>query len=145
MMEEVRVRVPAGKILIREARCPHGCSLVNPDKLLSGEPALTAEVHLRGASGLIHFNPYFGIYEYESELPLAKGDIVEVHCPHCHVSLSSGETCGLCNVPMFALQLPDGGEIRACPTVGCRNHNLTVVDLDHQFAEFYNEERRPKM
>jgi hypothetical protein len=145
MMEEVRIKVPSGRILIREARCPTGCSLLDPDKKMSGKPALTAQVRLRGATGLIHFNPYYGVFEYISELPLQPGDIIEVQCPHCNASLTAEEVCGMCNVPMFAIQLAGGGEVRACPKVGCHNHELTIVDLDAQFAEFYNEERRPKM
>ena len=144
-MEEVRVKVPPGRLLIREACCPKGCSLVNPDKRLSGQPAISAQIRLRGQTGMIHFNPFYGVYEYESEIPLVDGDIVEVHCPHCDVSLTGDEVCGMCNVPMFTLHLADGGEIRACPKVGCRNHSLTIVDLDAQFAEYYNDELRPKM
>jgi len=145
MMEEVRVRVPPGRLLIRDARCPKGCSLLNPEKKMSGQLAISAQIHLRGQTGLIHFNPFYGVYEVDSDVLLHEGDIVEVHCPHCDVSLAGEEQCGMCNVPMFTLHLADGGEIRACPKVGCRNHSLTIVDLDAQFAEYYNDELRPKM
>ncbi|MBN2496748.1 MAG: hypothetical protein JXR96_19310 [Deltaproteobacteria bacterium] len=144
-MEEVRIKLPPGTILIKKAACPKGCSLINPDKILSGKPAISALVRVRGVSGLIHFNPYYGIFEYECEIDLRAGDIVGVYCPRCGVSLTTQEQCGICRVPMFAIHLPDGGEVRACPTVGCHNHQLTIVDLDAQFAEYYNEERRPKM
>ena len=145
MMEEVRLKVPPGRLLIQEARCPAGCSLMNPDKLLCGKPAITCDIRLRGQSGLIHLNSFFGIFEYESELLLHPGDIVDLRCPHCNVPLAIDELCRVCRVPMFALHLPDGGEVQACPKVGCHNHSLVIVDIDAQIARFYNEERRPKM
>lgn len=144
-MEEVRIKVPPGRIQIKEAKCPNGCSLMDEHRLMSGRPSIKVRISSRGASGLIHFNSFYGLFEYESELELHDGDIIEVHCPHCNVSLTSDELCRMCNVPMFAMHLADGGEIRACPKVGCKNHSLTIVDLDAQFAEYYDEERRPKM
>ena len=144
-MEEVRIKVPAGCILIKEGFCPKGCSLINPDELMFGKPALSALVRMRGASGMMHLNPYYGIFSYRCDLEIAPGDIVDLYCPHCNASLSVEERCGMCNVTMFAIHLSDGGEVRACPKVGCHNHNLTIVDLDAQLAEFYNDERRPKM
>ncbi len=144
-MEEITIRVPPGKFRIKDGCCPNGCSLMNKKKLLSGKPAITAEVRLRGEVALIHFNPYYGVFEYETDVDLHPGDVVDLYCPHCKASLTVPELCGMCRVHMFAIQLPDGGEVRACPLVGCRNHRLTIVDLDAQFAEFYDEERRPKM
>jgi hypothetical protein len=144
-MEEIKVKVPPGKICVHDGRCPNGCSLMNQKKLMGGKPAITAVVRCRGGSGLIHLNPFYGVFEYESTIELKREDIVDLYCPHCNVSLAVDEQCGLCRVPMFAIQLPSGGEVRACPTVGCRNHLLTIVDLDAQIASYYSDERRPKM
>jgi len=144
-MEQIVVKIPAGSFRIKEGLCPNGHSLMNKDKLLSGRPAITCEVRLKGKVGRIHFNPYYGVFEYETDLVFDNGDVVDLYCPECGASLSVPEHCSMCRVPMFAIQLPDGGEVRACPKVGCRNHHLTIVDLDAQFAEYYEEERRPKM
>jgi hypothetical protein len=145
MSEEVRIRVAPGKLLIRHATCPAGCSLIDPQVCLGGHPAISTLVRLGGKTGILHLNPFYGVFDHRSELPLAAGDIVDLYCPHCGGSLSVEETCGMCQIPMFAIHLPDGGEVRACPKVGCRNHQLTIVDLDAQFAALYDEERRPKM
>lgn len=144
-MEQILVKVPKGRFRVREGYCPNGHSLINPDKRMSGKPAITTGVRNRGLVSEIHFNPYYGIYEYETDLELHAGDVVELFCPQCGASLTVDELCTFCRVPMFAIHLPDGGEIRACPLVGCRNHHLTIVDLDAQLAAFYEEERRPKM
>jgi hypothetical protein len=144
-MKDKSTRTHAAKSLIAEGRCPKGCSLINHEKTFTGKPAVTAEVRLRGKTGLIHFNPFYGAFEYDSELKLLPGDVFDLVCPHCHTVLTVSDTCPTCRVPMFAFHLPDGGEARACPKVGCHNHKLTMVDLDTQFAKYYNEERRFKM
>ena len=144
-MEKVILKVPPGTIRIREGYCPNGCSLVNPKKKIAGKPAITTEIRVRGSTGTIDFNPYYGVFEYESTVEFQSGDVVDLYCPHCRASLTVEELCGMCHVPMFAIHLADGGEVRACPKVGCRNHHLTIVDLDAQFADYYDEERRPKM
>lgn len=145
MTEEVRVKIPKGKILVKDGMCPNGCSVMNPNKILSGKPAITVMVRNRGATGVIHFDPYYGNFDYECDIELKQDDIVGVYCPHCQVSLSVEEMCRFCEVPMFAIHLPDGGEVRACPTVGCHNHELTIVDMDDQLAEYFSDEKRPKM
>ena len=145
MMEEIRVKIPPGKICIHEGRCPQGCSLMNSDKLLSGKPAITVAARIKGTSGHIHFNPFYGIFEYETDLQLGEGDVLDMHCPNCNTSLTVEELCSWCRAFMFAIHLPDGGEVRACPVVGCRNHHLTLVKLDTLLDEFYDEERKPKM
>jgi hypothetical protein len=144
-MEQIIVKVPKGSFRIKEGNCPNGHSLMNSNKLLSGKPAISTRVRVRSEESQIHFNPYYGIYEYDCDLELHPGDVVELFCPRCGVSLSVEELCAFCRVHMFAIQLPDGGEVRACPLVGCRNHHLTIVDLDAQLAAFYEDETRPKM
>ena len=120
-MEEIRIKVEPGTIHIKNGTCPNGCALENPKKLI------------------------YGVFDYESDLELQEGDIVGLYCPHCNAFLTASAQCALCRVPMFAIHLPKGGEVHSCPTVGCKNHVLTIVDLDDQFALFYNEERRPKI
>jgi hypothetical protein len=145
MMEEIIIRIPEGKALVHDGTCPKGCSLMNNAVLISGKPAVTCENRMHGRSGLIHFDPYYGNFNYESELPLTAGDVVNLACPQCGESLTVDEKCMFCNVNMFAIHLPNGGEVRACPVVGCHNHKLILVDLDAQFAKMFNEELKPKM
>ncbi|MFA6034732.1 MAG: hypothetical protein WC889_17670 [Myxococcota bacterium] len=144
-MEEVIIKIPEGKALIRDGRCPKGCSLMNPLKLLSGKPVITCEIKIHGMRGYIHLNPYYGIFEHETEVQLMPGDHLDLFCPKCGAELSVSETCAFCRVNLFGIHLPNGGEVRACPVVGCHNHKLILVDLDAQLEEYYNNEMKPKM
>jgi hypothetical protein len=141
-MEEILLKVASGKLLVKQAQCPKGCSLINPAILLSGYPSITAVNRMHGKTGLIHLNALYGVFEYHSELELKEGDVVDLYCPHCDTHLGLESKCNMCNATMFALHLTDGGEIQACPTVGCHRHGLTIVDVDAQIAEYFNEERR---
>jgi len=145
MMEELILKVPAGRICIKDGRCPAGHSLMAKDKLMDGKPAIVAEVRLKGRAGTIYLNPFYGKFGYECDLPLTQDDIVALACPTCGVSLAVEQMCRLCNIPMFAVHLPDGGQVEACPRIGCHNHSLTIIDMDAQLDRYYGDETRFKM
>jgi hypothetical protein len=46
---------------------------------------------------------------------------------------------------MFSIKLAAGGEVAACPKVGCHNHQLVIVDLDAQLGRLYDDETKPMM
>ncbi|MCP4674526.1 MAG: hypothetical protein GY854_03215 [Deltaproteobacteria bacterium] len=146
MMENSSVINKVAKnIRVRNGLCPNGHSLMSEDKLIDGEAAIAVHVRLGGRSGVIYLNPYYGRFEYESEVPLSGEDVVELSCPECGVSLAVDTLCKLCDIPMFAIQLPDGGQVEACPKVGCHNHALKIVNLDEQLARMYVDETKVQM
>jgi len=136
---------PKMKIQIEKASCPKGHSLITEEKKLSGIPSIMVDARIHGHSAPIYLSAFFGDFNYETTLELNKGDVVELFCPQCETSLAIEEVCHLCGVPMFAIHLPDGGQVEACPTIGCHNHKLSLVDLDRQFLRFYSDETMPKM
>jgi hypothetical protein len=134
-----------GRIRVGAGRCPKGHSLMSEEVLFNGEKAVALEVRLAGKSGMIYLNPFYGIFEFRSGLDLSKGDVVELFCPECETSLTIDEMCKLCNIPMTAIHLPDGGQVEICPKVGCHNHALKIVDLDEQLQRMYVEETKIQM
>lgn len=135
----------SGSLRVKEGQCPNGHSLMSDDKKFDNERAICVQVKIGGRMGKLYFNPFYGKYEYECDIELKENDIVDVSCPDCGVSLTVETTCNLCNIPMFAIQLPDGGEVEACPKVGCHKHSLTIVDLDAQLDRMYVNETKVKM
>ena len=139
------VKKIAKHLRVRNGMCPAGHSLMTSEKKFDNQDAIRAEVRLNGRTGTIYFNPYYGRFEYECDLQLSHGDIVALFCPECRRSLEVDTLCRLCDIPMFAVQLPDGGQVEACPTVGCHNHSLKIVDLDEQLVRMYVHETKFRM
>lgn len=129
-----------GRIRVVDGCCPSGHSLMSSERSFDGEKAIAVKVRNGGQAGMLYLNPFYGKFEFESDVPLHRGDIIEVSCPVCEVSLKIDEMCKMCQIPMFAIQLPDGGQVEACPKVGCHNHSLKIVDLDSQLARMYAED-----
>ena len=144
-MGESIIKKVASRIRVGDGMCPKGHSLMTGKRYFDGERAIVAHVRHAGHAGIIFLNPYYGRFEYECDLTLNKGDIVELFCPKCGQSLSIDIQCRLCNIQMFAVQLPDGGQVEACPKIGCHNHSLKIVDLDTQLERMYVNETKIQM
>lgn len=134
-----------GKIRVKNGSCPNGHSLMSDERRFGGELAIKVKAIAGGHSGMLYLNPFYGQFEYECEIPLNHGEIIEIFCPECDVSLAIDEQCRLCNIDMFAVHLPDGGQVEACPKIGCHNHSLKIVDLDEQLERMYVDETKVQM
>jgi len=145
MTDTAEVKKFQGSIRVVSGQCPNGHSLMTSEKQFDGENAIALKIRLAGQEGMIYLNPFYGRFSYESEVELPNGAIPEMLCPECNVSLTVDVMCRLCNIPMFAVQLPDGGQVEACPKVGCHNHSLKIVDLDTQLGRMYLGETKPQM
>jgi predicted RNA-binding Zn-ribbon protein involved in translation (DUF1610 family) len=132
-------------LAVREGKCPNGHSLMTETVRFGGQPAISATVRVRGREGTIFLNPFYGRFEYRCDLELTEGDVVALSCPECGAPLTIDTTCRLCNIPMFAVHLPDGGQVEACPKVGCHNHSLKIIDLDAQLERMYVDETKVQM
>ena len=125
-------------LAVKDGRCPRGHSLTTDAVSFDGQRAVTAAIRVGGGrKGEIFLNPFYGRFEYKCDLDLKKGDVVELACPECDASLTVDTICRLCNIPMFAVHLPDGGLVEACPKIGCHNHSLKIIDLDAQLERMY--------
>jgi hypothetical protein len=127
----------SGSLAVRECTCPKGHSLMTDALRFDGQRAIAAAISVGGRKGEIFLNPFYGRFEYKCDLDMKPGDIPALSCPECGASLAVDTLCRLCNIPMFAVQLPDGGQVEACPKVGCHNHALKIIDLDAQLERMY--------
>jgi hypothetical protein len=142
-MEEIVIKVAPGQVRVKGGRCPNGCDLMDETVPLSGVPSIRVDVHVGGRRAPLNLNALYGVFEYRCALSLESGQIVEVFCPKCEASLIDPESlCSMCKIPMFSIRLPDGGQVAACPKVGCHNHKLVIVDLDAQLGQLYDREKK---
>jgi len=135
----------SASLAVKECSCRNGHSLMTEAVRFDGQNAITATVRVGGRAGVIFLNPFYGRFEYKCDLDLKKGDVVELACPECGAPLTVDTICRLCNIPMFAVHLPDGGQVEACPKVGCHNHALKIIDLDAQLERMYVGETKFQM
>lgn len=144
-MERLIVEVPAESLCIKSASCPNGHLLMDPDHPMDGLSSIRVIATGGGNVCEIHLHPCYGNFEVDSPVPLKEGEVYELSCPVCRVSLASqDEKCVFCGATMFALNLPKGGLVLGCSRKGCHNHKLKVVDLDGQLAELFELDTRPR-
>ena len=140
MRHRVEIMVPQGKLLVRNARCPKGCNLMDPDHLIHDHASIHVKAAAGGQSGSVYLDPMYGSYENLSEVNVPPGEVVEFSCPHCGVSLTDPDaTCAKCSAPMFVLHLPKGGFIEACERNGCSNHRLQIVTGEQAMQRAFDE------
>ena len=135
----------SGRIAVKNGQCPNGHSLMSDETRFEGLKSVRVKIKIAGKQGELFLDPVYGRFNYFSELSMKDGDIVEAFCPQCNVSLSIETNCAMCNIHMFAIQLPDGGEVEVCPKVDCHNHALKIVDIDEQLSRMYLDETKFQM
>ena len=129
--EIVEIEIPSKTIRVKQGMCGNWHSLMDEEHLINGIPSIAVLAKYGDKEGLIYLDPVYGSYENIWELTVPDGEIVELYCPHCGVSLAeAGQICDDCLAPIFAIYLPKGGVIEACTRNGCRHHSLKFTDSE---------------
>ena len=89
--ENIEIRLPKSKVVIREAACPDGCNLMVPDMPIHGHASIGIRFSFDSVEDMIYLNPTYGSFENVCETPIPDGQVVSFHCPHCGVSLQDEE------------------------------------------------------
>ncbi|MFH1144756.1 MAG: hypothetical protein V1774_09460 [Candidatus Eisenbacteria bacterium] len=140
MRHRVEIMVTQGSLVVRHARCPNGCNLMDPEHLIHDHASIVVKATLGEQSGHIRLDPHYGSFENLSEIDVAHGEVVEFACPHCGASLQDpGRRCAQCSAPMFVLHLPKGGFIEVCQRNGCPNHRLQIVTGEQAMQRAFDE------
>ncbi|OGC00693.1 hypothetical protein A2V82_02945 [candidate division KSB1 bacterium RBG_16_48_16] len=127
--ERVEIEIPSKAIRIKNAGCPNGHSLMDPDHKINGYPSVKVLIRYKDQEGLIYLDPIYGSFKNIHVLNVSQGDVVDFYCPECKTSLTAaGKICRECSSRMFAIHLPHGGIIEGCLKNGCHYHNLRLID-----------------
>ena len=121
-------------------KCPH-CkeSLMNKEKPLNGKPSIELDINSRGDSGKLLLCANYGCYDQQSDIYIAKNDIVRFTCPHCGKNLATEIPCEECGAPMVAMNLKSGGKVSICSRKGCTKHFVAFDDLSDAIRKFHKE------
>ena len=85
--ERIEIEIPAKAVAIQHAHCPNGCDLMEPRVKIGGYASVRARLRYGDKEGDIYLDPRYGSFENISEVDVPEGEIVELFCPHCGVSL----------------------------------------------------------
>jgi len=157
---------PWGHAVIRQATCPAGCDLLDPQERIGGLPAIKVARRHAGREWYVHLDPVYGRFNRAGEEPCEDGVEGEALCPRCHTSLTlPGRSCEVCGASLFAVLVPGEGHVEWCGRKGCHHARweareeagaeqcieLVVEDtgcgippeaLDHVFEPFYTTKGR---
>ena len=137
--ERIEIDVPPGSLVVRHARCPGGCDLMDPGAPIHGRPSIHLLYRDADGEGDIRVDPAYGSFENVADRDLRDGMVVEFFCPKCRVSLRApGERCGVCSAPMFALHLPHGVVVEGCQRKACFHHKLRLVSDEEEMQRLFD-------
>jgi hypothetical protein len=137
--EKISLQLPEGVIGIRNAKCPQGCSLMDPEVKIHDLPSIKVRFKAEDHEGILRLDPVYGRFDNIQDWDPPKGTIVEFHCDRCGVSLQSeDDKCQACGAPLFTLQL-SSGIVEGCLRRGCLYHRLTIVDSDQLLVNLFEQ------
>jgi len=136
---QIEIEVPSHVLNVQNARCSNGHLLRDKKQKINGNPALKVKVRSKGNEGILYLDPVYGSHDnIEEGITISDGDIVEMFCPECGISLKDvHDTCQSCSAPMFVFNLPHGGIAEGCLRKGCLFHKMKIVDAEQQLARSF--------
>ncbi len=140
MRHRIEIIVPQGTLVVRNARCPNGCGLMDREHPIHGHPSIRVRAAFGNVSGEVFLDPVYGSYDNISEIIVPRGQVAEFHCPHCGVALTDVDRrCAKCAAPVFTLGLPRGGSIEVCQRNGCPDHRMQIVSGEQAMQRVFDE------
>lgn len=128
------------KLISLKVNCPHcGKSLMDYTQFVNFKPSIKAIVESKGDKGTVHLCSLYGCYDHESDIDLAKGELVDYSCTHCKTGLNSKNQCDVCGAGMVKFDLEKGGKVMICSRQGCENHYVAFEDIYDALTRFYDE------
>jgi len=136
---QIEIEVPSSALNVQHAKCSNGHLLRDEKQKINGNPSLKVKVRCRGKEGILYLDPVYGSHDnIEEGITIPDGDIVEMFCPECGISLKDvNDTCQSCSAPMFVFNLPHGGIAEGCLRKGCLFHKMKIVDAEQQIARSF--------
>ncbi len=123
-----------------ELKCPLCAeSLMDAKRKIDNRPAITVEIRYGKKKGKLRMSSLYGSYKVEMDIVCPDGKIGDLFCPHCKEGLKGSRNCEICQAPMVAFSLREGGTIQICSRRGCKKHLIEFEDPDLELRTFYEK------
>ena len=110
---------PHGVKQIKNAVCPNGHSLMDPEHKIDGLASIKVKIKYNSNEGFLHMDPIYGRQEHHYGIAILKNKPVELACPECDVSLKvKDKKCPECGTTVYRIEIPDQGNIEGCLKYG---------------------------
>ncbi len=110
---------PYGTAQIKQALCPKGHNLMDPDVKIRGMASIKLRAKSGGSEGFIHLDPIYGKNRHKYGILIDDKAEIELSCPKCQTSLiDSRKRCPQCGAPVYFIEIPGKGRIEGCVTKG---------------------------
>jgi two-component system NtrC family sensor kinase len=138
-LRTARVDVPArGNVVLRVARCPRGCDLVDPGTRVGRYPGIKVIRREPDHDTVVHLDPVYGHVNHRASESMTAGDLAGYACPRCRTRLDAPERrCGECGAPTFSVTAGERGRVEWCTRKGC--HWTRCESLEVQGPQPYAE------
>jgi signal transduction histidine kinase len=112
---------PQGHAVVRNAACPKGCDLQDPQVRIGGQPGIRVLRLDPDREVIVHLDPVYGRVRHRASQPCAEGSVPSYACPHCRTRLELPDRrCASCGGPVFAVRAGRLGLVEWCAREGCR-------------------------
>lgn len=119
-------------------KCQHcGQSLMDRENYIDSRPSIKLIAKCCRRKGELNLSAVYGSYTIESTIPIPKGRIVKVYCPHCREEIKGTRRCERCRAAMIPLAMQEGGLVQICSRRGCKKHLFEFEDPEAEIRAFY--------
>ena len=133
------VQRPArGHTVIRAAKCPKGCDLLDPSARIGRYPGIKVIRRQKDHDAVVVMDPVYGRVNHRASEVLEDGTVSEYTCPRCRTRLDVPDRrCLDCGAPSLAVNAGAYGRIEWCTRKGC--HWTRCETLDARGSQEYAE------
>jgi hypothetical protein len=134
---------PRGHAVVKNAACPKGCDLQDPQVRIAGQPGIRVLRLDPDRETIVHLDPVYGRVRHRASQPCPEGVTPSYACPHCHTRLEVPDRkCETCGGPVIAVRAGHLGLVEWCAREGCRWTRWAEMDAfgPQPFAELVVED-----
>ncbi len=134
-------------LVVEQAFCPNGHSLIVDNVRLHSEPSICMALRVGSAEGSVYLDSFWGshdkLYSFIPNLREADAGKNDLMCPACGCSLVSQmkKACKVCGSErIIVLHLPGAqNRILVCAKIGCPWHKIVAEEIAQKYTEMVDD------